>query len=232
MADQTSQKVTILCDFDGTITPIDVADFLYQRCAACGLYYSNLGAQGLVSTREEILQTFATASAGREEIAAALTEVPIDLTFHQLVDFADKNGIELAVASDGLDWAIETVLAGYGIHGLPIYANHVAFEGGQLSFEFPWFDPSSPMDGVCKICIIQRYHQEGTHVVYIGNGRSDFVPVTEADLVFAKDELEQFCNEQGIPYINYSRFDEICPQLAAWLISLNNQISTQFTQQP
>ena len=89
-------------------------------------------------------------------------------------------GIELAVVSDGLDWAIETVLESHGIHGLPVYANHVVFEGAEFHCEFPWYDPLTPLVGVCKPLIVRRYRQDGGRVIYIGDGRSDREAVAEA----------------------------------------------------
>ncbi len=210
-------EVTILCDFDGTITSYDLADFIFSRFAACGLFYSNQWAEGLIDTREEILRSFATISAGPDEIAAALAEIPIDPTFQELVAFARQTGIELAIVSDGLDWAIDVVLKAHGIQGLPIYSNHITFEGGRIGCEFPWYDPSTPMAGICKPLIIKRYRKADGKLVYIGDGRSDREAVLEVDLVFARDALAQYCREQGIAALEFSNFNEICSQLQLWI---------------
>ena len=212
-----SPRVSILCDFDGTITPSDLADFIFRNFAGCGLFYSQQWAQGLIDTREEITRTFATITASREEIAAALAGIAIDPTFPDLVAFARQNGMELAVVSDGLDWAIDTVLKAHGILGLPIYANHVVFEGEKLTCEFPWYDSSTPLVGVCKPLVVRRYRAEGQRVIFIGDGRSDREAVLEADLVFARDALAKFCQEQGIPASGFRNFNEICSQIARWL---------------
>ncbi len=210
-------RVTVLCDFDGTITPSDLADFIFRRFAACGLFYSKQWAQGLIDTREEILRTFATISAGPDEIADALAKIDIDPTFEELVAFTRQQGIELAVVSDGLDWAIDTVLKAHGIQGLPIYANHVVFEGGRMTCEFPWYDSSTPLVGVCKPRVVRRYRQDGGKVIFIGDGRTDREAAIEADLVFARDALAHYCREEGIPALEFNIFSEICSQIANWL---------------
>ena len=212
-----SPRVTILCDFDGTITPSDLADFIFRNFAGCGLTYSIQWAQGLIDTREEITRTFATITATPDEIAAALADISIDPTFHELVAFASQAGIELAVVSDGLDWAIQTVLEAHGIHGLPVYANHVVFEGVKFACEFPWYDPSTPLVGVCKPLIVRRYRQDGGQVIYIGDGRSDREAVFEADLVFARDALLAYCRSQGIRAVEFRNFNDICEQILPWL---------------
>jgi 2-hydroxy-3-keto-5-methylthiopentenyl-1-phosphate phosphatase len=213
----SSPTVTVLCDFDGTITPSDLADFIFSKFAACGLFYSRQWAQNMIDTREEILRTFATISAGPDEIAAALATIEIDPTFPELVAFARQKGIELAIVSDGLDWAIDEVLKAHGIQGLPIYSNHVIIEGKKWSCEFPWFDPSTPLVGVCKPLLVRRYRQNGGRVIFIGDGRSDREAVMEADLVFARDALAQYCREQGIAALGFNNFREVCLQLEPWL---------------
>ncbi len=220
-----SPRVTVLCDFDGTISPADLADFIFARFAACGLFYSIQWAKGLIDTREEILRSFATISAGPDEIAAALAKVDVDPTFQELVDFARQTGFELAIVSDGLDWAIDVVLKSHGIQGLPIYSNHVTFKSGRIACEFPWYDPSTPMSGVCKPLVVRRYRQGGGRLVYIGDGRSDREAVREVDLVFAKDALAQYCREQGIAALEFSNFREICGQLQLWLESSGNKMA-------
>jgi 2-hydroxy-3-keto-5-methylthiopentenyl-1-phosphate phosphatase len=217
MIKKLTLPVSILCDFDGTISPVDLSDFLYRRFAACGVFYADQWAQGLINTREEVLLTFATVNAGSEEIAAALTEVPIDASFQELVQFARENGLDLAVVSDGLDWAIKTVLAAHDIQNLAIYANHVIIQDGKLNFEFPWYDPSSPLAGVCKPLVMKQYRRGGGKIIFIGDGRSDQDAVQTADLVFAKDDLAEYCREKGIPAFEYKNFSEICNQIKPWL---------------
>jgi 2-hydroxy-3-keto-5-methylthiopentenyl-1-phosphate phosphatase len=221
MMKKLSLPVSILCDFDGTISPVDLSDFLYRRFAACGVFYADQWAQGLISTGEEVVRTFATVSAGSEEIAEALREVPIDVTFQELVQLARENGLDLAVVSDGLDWAIKIVLDAHGIQDLAIYANHVMIQDGKLNFEFPWYDPSCPLAGVCKPLVMKQYRRGGGKIIFIGDGRSDQDAVQKADLVFAKDDLAEYCREKGIPAFEYKNFTEICHQITTWLEKLN-----------
>lgn len=217
---QPSRSVSILCDFDGTISTVDLSDFIYSNFAACGLKFSDQWALGLISTSQEILQTFATVSAGRSEIGAALETIAIDPGFHDLKALAEDNDIELAVVSDGLDWAIQTVLQANGVNGVPIFANHVVISGERISFEFPWYDPSTPLAGVCKPLIVKRFLNKGDLVVYVGDGRSDHDAVHEANVVFAKGPLVGFCREQGIAAHEYENLSQVCemltPLLAEW----------------
>ena len=204
------RPLVILSDFDGTISEFDVSDFIYKNFAGCGMFYAEQWSQGLISTREEVLRTYATVTASQEEIAAALATVPIDPTFHELVELTRRRGIELAIVSDGMDWVIETVLATHGIHGLPLYANHITFQDGKPCITFPWWHDFCPMDGVCKPKVLSRFREAGKRIVYIGDGRSDRLAAAEADVVFAKNNLVSICQAQKIPALEYSSFRDIC----------------------
>ncbi|HUH97706.1 MAG TPA: MtnX-like HAD-IB family phosphatase [Anaerolineales bacterium] len=220
---QLNPRVTILCDFDGTISPSDISNFLFSRFAGCGLYYEEQWHKGLIGTREQLELTFATIQAGPVEIAEKLKEIPIDPTFHELLAFARQHEIGLAVVSDGMDWPIEVVLARHGIGGLPIYSNHVSFEGERPVCTFPWYDPSTPMAGTCKPLIVQRYRQQGSRIVFVGDGRSDREAARGADLVFAKGELADYCHLQGIRALQFNTFTEVCAQLVPWLREIKKE---------
>lgn len=209
----TGQTLAILTDFDGTISDFDVSDFIYQNFAAVGMFYAEQWSKGLISTREEVLNTYATVTASQEAIAAALATVPIDPTFHELVELTDRRGLELVIVSDGMDWVINTVLAAHGIHGLPMYANHLVFADGKPTITFPWWDQLCPMDGVCKPQVLRRFSDAGKRIVYIGDGRSDRLAAEHADVVFAKNALVDICRAQNIVAHEFTRFREVCDWL-------------------
>lgn len=211
----TPSPLVILSDFDGTISKFDVSDFIYQNFAGCGMLYAEQWSRGLISTREEVLRTYDTVTASKEEIAAALATVPIDPSFHTLVERTQRLGIELAIVSDGMDWVIETVLAAHGIHGLALYANHITFQGGKPCITFPWWHEFCPMDGVCKPKVLNRFRDAGKRIVYIGDGRSDRLAAAEADVVFAKNDLVTICQAQNIAAREFTSFDDICGWLEA-----------------
>jgi 2-hydroxy-3-keto-5-methylthiopentenyl-1-phosphate phosphatase len=48
---------------------------------------------------------------------------------------------------------------------------------------------------------------------YVGDGFSDQCPVQYADLVFAKGELQKFCQRENISYHLYSSFADVVDRL-------------------
>ena len=205
-----NKPVIYLCDFDGTITSDNLADFLYLKFASCGSKYSDLWAEEKISTREEIELSFRHISASKQEMEFALSEIPIDSCFKNFIEFCRENEIEAAIISDGLEWAIRYVLEFNGIPtDLKIFANQVFFTKEGFSFNFPYFDNRNPLAGVYKPTILNQFKKQGYRVVLIGDGRTDMEAAMVADFVHARDELLIFCRKKGIPAHAYENFCEI-----------------------
>ncbi|HEY46026.1 MAG: hypothetical protein AMJ88_09795 [Anaerolineae bacterium SM23_ 63] len=202
-----------LCDFDGTVCPTQMMDFLYQRFAACGMEFAERWGRGEISTQEEIVSTFSTVSAGKEEMEAALDTIEIDPHFPAFLQFCRDHETSFAIVSDGLEWYIDYILARHDIYGVDIYANQIHFEEGGFRFEFPWYDDETPMRGVCKPMIVRRYQERGRGVVYAGDGMSDFEVIGVADLIFARRKLARYAREQGI---DFTEFNDCHDLLEKW----------------
>jgi 2-hydroxy-3-keto-5-methylthiopentenyl-1-phosphate phosphatase len=198
-----------LCDFDGTICPTQMMDFLYQRFAACGMEFAERWGRGEISTQEEIESTFATIRAGREEMEAALDTIEIDPHFPALLEFCRSRDNSFAIVSDGLEWYIDYILARHGLCGVDIYANQIHFKGRGFGFNFPWYDDETPMRGVCKPRIVRRYQERGRKVVYAGDGESDFDVIGVADHIFARRKLASFAREQGVEFTGFEGCDDL-----------------------
>ena len=78
-------SIAVLCDFDGTIALTQTLDFLYQHFAGCGMEFAHCWERGEISTPEEIRSTFATVTASKEEMEAALTGIRLDPGFRRFL---------------------------------------------------------------------------------------------------------------------------------------------------
>ena len=64
--------------------------------------------------------------------------------------------------------------------------------------------------GTCKCARMRTLRQPGTTAVLIGDGASDFCAAREeADFVFAKGALLDFCREQALPHMAYTDFYDV-----------------------
>lgn len=204
------QKLAVLCDFDGTITPGDILDILYTKFA--GPECQELAKKwfkGEISTPAEIQGCFASMRATQAEMESALDPVRIDPSFADLVRFCREQGYKFAILSDGLGWYIGYILQRHGIADVTVYANEIEFAPDGMRIHSPWYHPNTPLRGTSKPAIIQKYQAEGYKVVFIGDGPTDVEAVEVADFVFAKGRLVEYCTIKGVPFTAFNHFSNV-----------------------
>lgn len=202
----------VLSDFDGTVAE-DLSTLIYTKFADVGLRYADLWSQGLISTPEEITMTFKTINASRAELAQVICEADVDPYFPIFFHLCKEKNLEVAIVSDGLEWLIRTLLAHHGVKNIDIYANQIHFLDGGFEFSFPWQHERCPHSGVCKPIIIEKFQAQGKKVIYIGDGKSDREAIHEADVIYAKDHLMDYCNKENVPAIGYQNFKNLVEAL-------------------
>jgi 2,3-diketo-5-methylthio-1-phosphopentane phosphatase len=212
-------KCHAFVDFDGTIVPCDVTDFLLERFAQPAWQEVEAEWQaGRIGSRECMTRQVALLRASEPEVLDAISELEIDPGFAAFVGQCRHNGIGMTIVSDGFDFVIERVLGNAGL-AVPFYANHLAPHGAdrwRVTF------PSARSDcralaGNCKCAFTEPY--SSAVKVVIGDGRSDFCIAGEADLVFAKGTLLELCRASGAPHYAFQDFFDVTEKLGMWLRS-------------
>ena len=134
--------------------------------------------------------------------------------FAALWQFCQDNAIPMCIVSQGLDFYIQALLDGNGQPELPVYAVATRFdERGRIAgYGYDFAYPDAPELGNSKALIVQRFREQGHHVFYVGDGRSDFEAGAVADTVFAHRQMASMCDAAGIPYHPFTDFG---PVLAA-----------------
>lgn len=207
---KNSKPPLVLVDFDGTITKNDVGALLFKT-------FSKKESQKIVSSwlrgeinSQECLQRECELlRISRPELKKFALSQKIDGKFPAFVDLCNREKIRLVILSDGLDFYIKLILDKYGLGKLPFYSNLLGFEGRKLKPEFPYFDRGCGRCGNCKRYHLKSLKRAKEKVVYIGDGLSDRCAVTEADFVFAKDDLHRFCEKEGIKHYPFHNFGDV-----------------------
>lgn len=203
-------KIIVLCDFDGTITNEDALEPIYTRFASCGTYFAKLWHRGQIGTREEMIETFNCIHADRTQLESVLDEITIDEGIHDLLASCKSLGFEFAILSDGLEWYIRHILERFGVFNVIVFANQIIFKiDGSYQFEFPWFNHNNPKRALHKPAIIDQYHQAGYHTIFIGNGSSDQDAVWEAECIYAKNPLFEYCLTKQIKAQHFKSFTDL-----------------------
>jgi 2,3-diketo-5-methylthio-1-phosphopentane phosphatase len=226
------RRPRIVCDFDGTVTPFDVTDALLERFAAPEWQRIEQDwLAGRISAGRCMELQVALLAVSPRALDAFLDEVPLREGFAEFAEHCGRNGLDLRVVSDGLDYAINRILRRNGLGALPVVANRLLCAPGahadapaSFSLEFPYKADDCPA-GVCKCRVIEpdasgpcpaphgetpRSVRDGNFLL-IGDGLSDCCAARLARLTLAVQggALERRCREQGYRYLTFTNFFDI-----------------------
>ncbi len=216
----TNLRPKIFVDFDGTITDQDVGNSFFREFGneAESLKFVARWKSGELSGRDLTLKEAEYVKVEEEEALKFVESFRIDPTFKEFTSYCKKNAIEVTVLSDGLDFYIERILELNGIMDVPFYSNQARFESGGIRVDFP-FQSDCKKCGNCKGYQILTKTGIDDVVVYIGNGYSDRCAVQYADIIFAKDELLKYCEENNITFFPFENFGGVIQKLNKILLT-------------
>lgn len=212
---------TILCDFDGTIAVDDTTDTLLERFGRAGWEtLEDDWRAGRIGSRECMGGQVALLEMSRVQLDAHLAERAIDPAFAAFVKAAHAGGTHIEVLSDGLDYAIRSILGRYSLDWLPITSNCLE-ANGALSWRLSFPNASATCrssSGTCKCVRSDAAHAARKRVLLVGDGASDFCVAEAADFVFAKGKLIAHCVANDIPHAAIQGFSDalaLLPKLIA-----------------
>jgi 2-hydroxy-3-keto-5-methylthiopentenyl-1-phosphate phosphatase len=212
--------IKIFIDFDGTITKGDIGDSFFEKfggqAAVKAVQDYRAGSINAVDcfNREADACTFVSQKASNEFI----DEQKIDQTFIDFISFCNRykdgdSAINYFIVSDGLDYYINRILKNNGLQDVEVFSNHAEFaetaKGIRLNLSYPYTDEECDRCACCKRNHMLTLSSDDDIIVYIGEGYSDFCPVKYADIVFAKDELQSYCQRENITYHLYNDFKDV-----------------------
>ena len=205
----------VLCDFDGTISEKDVTDTLLEhfgndKCAQLEQQWLD----GVIGSRDCMREQIANMDASLVQVDEVLAQINIDQTFLAFVELAKREHLNIHIVSDGLDYAIQSVLKRYKLDFIPVFANKLLHDFQRSwRLQFPYADINCvKASGNCK-CQHRRQLIDYKRVFYVGDGTSDFCVADKVDLVFAKDKLIDFCRQQQIQYQPIHDFSDVVAAL-------------------
>lgn len=199
---------TVICDFDGTITPFDVTDAVLEKFALPEWEVLEKDwLDGKIPARDCMEKQIALIRATQTELDDFLDTVPVVKGFFEFSAFCKQHALKILVVSNGMDYGIKRVLARHGLAELPVIANHLRSKNGNYTLESPFAEDSCAW-GVCK-CKIAK--SEGRKSFLIGDSHSDFCLSGNADFVLAKkgEKLEQHCIKNTYTHNTFNDFFDV-----------------------
>ena len=204
-------KPIVFCDFDGTITAEEtfvamLKQFTPQISAEImpKLYNRELTLrQGVRQMLESI------PSARYQEVIEFSRPKQMRPGLVELIDFLDTQGVPFVVVSGGIRIMVETVLGDLVNRVAAIYAVDIDTQGEywRVHSEF-----EGGTELVAKVNVMDLY--ESDEKIAIGDSVTDLNMALSAPLVFARDRLAQYLDEQQKPYRFWNDFFDVRDDLA------------------
>jgi 2-hydroxy-3-keto-5-methylthiopentenyl-1-phosphate phosphatase len=207
----SDNNLVIFSDFDGTVSTRDVGNRLFHHFSGGKSEEpvrrwkdDQIDSRQCLQEESELIDDLTEA-----QLLAFIDSFEIDPGFREFVDFCRTRQTPLYLLSDGLDLYIHRLLANNGLAGLPVLANQAWLENGRLQISWPYHRHTCGSCGNCKGYHIRRIKQPGQKAVYIGDGKSDLCALPEADIVFAKGYLAEYCRDHQIEFLPFGDFSAI-----------------------
>lgn len=212
------KKPVIFCDFDGTVTETDNIIAIMKQFAPPGWEQIKDDVLGKrVSIRQGVGEMFALLPSGlkQEIISFVQRTARIRAGFQEFVDYTRERGIPLFIVSGGIDFFVYPMLEGL-VEKEQIYCNGSDFSGEtiQIRWPHPCDDTCHNDCGLCKPAILKKFAGDRYQRIVIGDSITDLEAAKMADHVFARDFLQEKCEEEGLAYTPFASFFDIRDALA------------------
>lgn len=206
----------VYCDFDGTITLIDVTDAVLRAFARpTWVEWEARWVRGEITARECLSRQVELIQADRDTLVRFAAALPIDEGIIALAHRCAEHGVPLVIVSDGIDLLIEAVLRRHGLLHLPVFSNRMRWDArGVPSLSFPFAAQRCDSGaGTCKCALTCRAAVPPARSVYIGDGRSDHCVSSKVRRLFAKGALRRWCDLQGLAHEPFEKLAEVAERL-------------------
>ena len=208
---EIKRPIIVFSDFDGTISQPDSLQFLLENFGDSR--WEEIEAQAranVMSEREVLAAEFATLKVEGEIAFQALRDnITLDSGFAGFVRWLESEGIPLIVLSGGIEEISRPVLEATGLGHIELRANRVRITDKKWEI-IPSSRPRiKNLCHHCKTSSVLEAKESGYFVIYIGDGLTDRCPAGEADLVFARGNLADYCRSNGMNFLDFRNFSEV-----------------------
>ncbi len=203
----------IFCDFDGTITTEETfVGTLMRLCEEKDLYeWFGKFQRGEITLRKCTETLFSLApSSNWPKVEEYAKTVKIRPGFSEFLDKAKELGIPVVVISGGVRSMQEGILAPYMDRIDAFYSCDLDISGEYTVFTSKYADETHNMD---KVKIMDMYDY-GKAIAVGEMASTDLAMARNSDLIFARDELAAFLEEEGTEFYKWETFFDIIPHLS------------------
>ena len=219
------RQPAVLTDFDDTAAAQNVAELLLHEFGhPSWTEVRERFRAGELSLKDYQEATFLRMQADKDAMQSYVrAHAHFRPHFNELSAFCRAHSIPMCIISQGLDFYIQALLDGCGQTEMPVYAVATEFDGqGRVcGYRYDFAYPDAPHLGNSKALIVRRFQEQGHHVFFMGDGRSDFEAGEVADTVFAHRQMAAMCDEAGIKFAPFTDFGPVLQAVQQYMAALN-----------
>jgi 2,3-diketo-5-methylthio-1-phosphopentane phosphatase len=226
MTELQPPNAILFLDFDGTITRRDAVDVILEAYADPEwLRFESEWREGRLGSRDCLRAQMCLVRASRGQLDTLLDEIEIDEGLIPLLEMCAAHNIPAHIISDGFDYCIRRILSrakrvGILLRGRRVCASRLEARGQLWRTEFPFFQQTCGHGcATCKPAVMRLLNPTNAPALFVGDGLSDRYAVASADLVFAKNGLATYCNENEIEHTLFRDLNDVAAHLDRWLVS-------------
>ncbi len=216
--DTSGRPLTMVFDFDGTITEKDIFDAIFKRFADPACWEAHRAYNDReISMKEAYLAMAEHFRGSAAEVRDFVrTFARLRPGFRELMEQLSGRAIRSMIVSNGFDIYLHYLLKLWALafDERDIFCHHAEIKDGRFIPSFR--EHRSLRHNRCligKAEIIRELQQSGSFVAFAGNGWSDTPAAHVADLIFARDRLAEYCREKRIPFVFFRTFDDVADYL-------------------
>ncbi len=205
-------SLVLLCDFDGTITNLDTAFFLLDKFVEGDWRIFDLQYRiGEITLEECMQEQYSMFDVPKHLMLKELEKVvSFRSNFNKLIDYCRIQNIPFIIVSAGLDFVINHFLKQKGLtNSIKVHSVKTTITENGVKLAFPkLFNKDSTN---FKDDLVRYYKKKGSHVVYIGDGTSDYPAIKNADYRFSikNSRLAELCRKNKISHQEIDDFQEV-----------------------
>ena len=205
------EKCVVFFDFDNTIATCDVFDSMLPRFSQDDLWVKleKDWKRGKIGSHICLEGQVNGISITKQALDKHLSGIKLDPYFKKMVKALSAYQVKVIVLSDNFDYILKRILGFNSIRNLKVYSNKLQFAKGKLIPYFPFRSKKCQVCAPCKTKNLLANVAPDSIIVYIGDGRSDICPSQYADLVFAKDDLLKYFQDQKLTCFSYESLKDV-----------------------
>jgi len=207
------RSTIIVCDFDGTLSLVDMGRALLDRFTGTAWRKHNeRWTNGEISLPELQRIVWGEVRATEQEMLSYVQKKgQLRKGSDQLFQAADEGRLQLVLASGGFGFYIESLLGHRLKHFSERFYNRLQTSSMGALPEFLYPELSCERCAICKAKVVRRYLGEEQRVVFCGDGNSDRCAAKVAQEIFVVKEsrLEQYCIERDIAHTAFDDFQTV-----------------------